>query len=41
MKKYYDYPNLKIGDLEFDDILVVSKVDDILDIFDDEFDEEL
>lgn len=41
MKKYYDYPVLKFKEVEFDEILVVSKVDDVLDIFDDGFDEEL
>jgi hypothetical protein len=41
MKKIYIYPDCWIKKIEFDDILVVSKIDDILDIFDDEIDEEL
>jgi hypothetical protein len=41
MKKQYNFPLLKVSESIFDDILLVSKVEDVLDIFDVDVNEEL
>ena len=41
MKKMYLPPLFKINETRIDDILVVSKVDDVIDIFDVDVNEEL
>ena len=41
MKKMYLPPLFKINETTIDDILVVSKVDDVIDIFDVDVNEEL
>ena len=41
MKKQYTSPLFKVNESVFDDILLVSKVEDVLDIFDVDVNEEL
>ena len=41
MKKLYNSPKLFISSTDINDILIVSKVEDVLDIFDVDVNEEL